>query len=268
MAPQKVTPLKVGLLIVAFAYFLFNAHSLFNLNWVGEWNRFTNISASARFDVYITDVSAFAGIVPRFIAGIIAISSVIYYMVKGTPSINRIFNILKAILVLEAIYWFGLVTTAAVEIRSLIQGPLQPSIINALASVMSGALPNLVESVVLPIVLLILAFKLNPNKPSSAIKWALISGTLLVFVFWLTNMSIWIEMIQVYGTSALTNYTVNTVSFILTVFGLLAPALSGGFTIASVRNAAHAKPQDCRGNYYSVWTVFSLGILIMDLLWR
>ncbi len=236
MAPQKVTPLKVGLLIVAFAYFLFNAHSLFNLNWVGEWNRFTNISASARFDVYITDVSAFAGIVPRFIAGIIAISSVIYYMVKGTPSINRIFNILKAILVLEAIYWFGLVTTAAVEIRSLIQGPLQPSIINALASVMSGALPNLVESVVLPIVLLILAFKLNPNKPSSAIKWALISGTLLVFVFWLTNMSIWIEMIQVYGTSALTNYTVNTVSFILTVFGLLALALSlAGFTIASVR---------------------------------
>ena len=158
-------------------------------------------------------------------------------MVKGTPSINRIFNILKAILVLEAIYWFGLVATAAVEIQSLIQGPLPHSAINLLATLMSGAIPNTIESVALPIVLLILAFKLNPNKLSSTIKWALISGTILVFVFWLTNMSIWIEMLQTYGTSVVTNYTVNTVSFILTVFGLLVLALAlTGFTVVSVRN--------------------------------
>ena len=241
MAPQKVTPLKIGLLIVALAYFLFNAHSLFNLSWVGEWNRLTT-NPTARFDIYITDVSAFVGIVPRFIAGIIAISSVIYYMVKGTPSINRIFNILKVILVLEAIYWLGLITTAAVEIRSLITGPLQPSIINVLTTLMSGVIPNTVESVAVPIVLLILAFKLDPNKPSTNIKWTLITGTLLLFVFWLTNMSIWIDILQVEGTSGVTNYSVNTVSFILTVFGLLALALfSTGFTVASVRAKPKAK---------------------------
>jgi hypothetical protein len=242
MTLQKVTPLKIGLLIVALAYFLFNAHSLFNLAWVGEWNRFTNLSAAARFDVYITDVVAFVGIVPRFIAGIIAISSVIYYMVKGTPSINRIFNILKAILVLEAIYWVGLVATAAVEIRSLIISPFHMSIANVLVSVMSGALPNFVESVAFPIVLLILAFKLNPNKPSTNIKWSLITATLLLFVFWLTNMSLWFSIVSFRGWSSVTNYPVNTVSFVLTVFGLLALSIfSIGFTVSSIRAKPVAK---------------------------
>jgi len=241
MAPQKVTPLKVGLLIVAFAYFLFNLHSVFNLAWVGEWNRLTTNSA-ASFDIYITDVSAFIGMVPRFIAGIIAVSAAIYYTVKGTASINRIFIILKAILVLEAIYWFGLVTTAAVEIRGLIISPFHTSITHVIVSVMSGALPNFVESVIFPIVLLILAFKLNPNKPSTNIKWSLITGTLLLFVFWLTNMSLWFSIVSFRGWSGITNYPINVLSFVLTVFGLLALSIfSIGFTVSSIRAKPFAK---------------------------
>ena len=230
----KVTPLKIGLLIVALAYFLFNAHSLFNLNWVGEWNRLTT-NSTPRFDIYITDVVAFVGIVPRFIAGVIAIVSVLFYMIKEAPSTKRIYNILKAILVLEAIYWFGLIATAALEIQGLIQGPI-PSISSFLTTLMSGALPNLLESVALPIVLIILAFKLNPNKPSIASKWALITGTLLIIIFWLTNMSLWISIVSYNGWIGVTNYSINTISFILTVFGLLALSIySAGYTIAFSR---------------------------------
>ena len=238
MALQKVTPLKVGLLIVALAYFLFNAHSLFNLSWVGEWNRLTN-NPTLRFDIYIEDVTAAVGVVFRFAAGIIGIVAVLYYFAKGIPSAAKLYKILKVIIVFEAIYWFGLVATAAVEVRSLIISPFHPSIINLLTSMMTGAIPAIVESVVFPVVLLILAYKLNPNKPSTTLKWTLITSTLMIFVFWLTNTSIWISIWRFRAGIGVTNYPVNTVSFILTVFGLLTLAIASiGFTITSMR----AKP--------------------------
>ena len=269
----KVTPLKIGLLIVALAYFLFNAHSLFNLNWVGEWDRFTYLSASGRFDVYITDVVAFVGIVPRFIAGVIAIVSVVYYITKETLSTKRIFNILKAILVLEAIYWFGLIATSAIEIQALIQGPL-PSISIFLTSLMSGALPNFIESVMLPIVLLILALKLNPNKPSTNIKWSLITGTLLLVVFWLTNMSLWISMVSYNGWSSVTNYPINTISFVLTVFGLLVLSIyTAGYTVAFNRAKAQMLNMKIVGviitalGMYFLWEYLSWIFFGGDYLW-
>lgn len=236
MISQKVTPLKVGLLIVVFAYFLFNAHSLFNLSWVGEWNRLTN-NSTARFDIYIEDVTAAVGVVFRFAAGIIAVVSVLYYFTKGLPSTAKLYNILKVIIVFEAIYWFGLVATAAVEVRSLIMSPFHLSIVHLLTSMMTGAIPAVVESVAFPIVLLILAYKLNPNKPSTTLKWTLISGTFLVFVFWLTNMSIWISIVSFGGWIGVTNYLINMVSFILTIFGLLALAIyAAGYTVSFSRS--------------------------------
>jgi len=239
MMSQKVTPLKVGLLIVVLAYFLFNAHSLFNLSWVGEWNRLTN-NSTARFDIYMEDVTAAVGVVFRFAAGIIAVVAVLYYFTKGLPSTAKLYNILKIIIVFEAIYWFGLIATAAVEVHSLITSPFHSSIINLLTSMMTGTIPAVVESVAFPIVLLILAFKLNPNKPSATLKWTLITGTFLIFVFWLTNTSIWISIWRFRAGIGVTNYPVNTVSFILTVFGLLALAISSvGFTVVSLRS----KPQ-------------------------
>ena len=40
MAEQKFyTPLKIGLLTVIVAYFLFNLHTMFTLEWIGEWAR-------------------------------------------------------------------------------------------------------------------------------------------------------------------------------------------------------------------------------------
>ena len=233
MISQKVTPLKVGLLIFALAYFLFNTHSLFQLNWVGEWNRITS-NPTQSFNIYIEDVVAAVGMAFRFIAGIIAFGAVAYYFRRGMPTRNRLFNILTVILVFEAIYWFGLIATAGVEVRSFALAN-HASIMGALTALMVGAIPSVVESIVLPIAILVLALKLNPNKPDRApIKWGLITGTILLFSFWLTNTSIWISMVnsRFGGWSGVTNYAVNALSFVLTVFGLLALAIfTAGYTV-------------------------------------
>jgi hypothetical protein len=230
MISQKVTPLKAGLLIVALAYLLFNIHSLFNLNWWGEWDRITS-NPTFQFYIFIEDIVAAVGMAFRFIAGIIAVAAAAYYFRKQMPSKNKLYNILKVILVCEAIYWFGLISTAGVEVYSFAQSN-HASIIGALTSLMVGAIPTVMEAIVLPIVILVLALKLNPNKPDSTpIKWGLITGTICLFVFWLTNTSIWISIVSFGGWGGVTNYPVNTISFILTVFGLLALAIyTAGYT--------------------------------------
>ena len=84
---------------------------------------------------------------------------------------------------------------------------------------------------------MVLAYKLNPNKLNQAIKWSLITGTLLVFVFWLTNTGIWIDILTADRTKAITNYAVNTVAFASTVVGLLALGIYAAWLTISSRKA-------------------------------
>lgn len=239
MAAQKYSALKVGLLIVALAYLLFNAHSLFNLNWWGEWERIAT-DPTTQFYIYIEDITAAVGIVFRFLASIIAVGATMYYFKKALPSTTKLYRILKVILIFEAIYWFGLAATAGVEVY-VSASQSYPSLNAALTYLMVGSIPAVMEAIVLPIVMLVLAFKLNPNKPAKTpIKWSLITGTIMLFVFWLTNTSIWISIQSGRGWNGITNYPINTLSFILTVFGLLALAIySAGYTIAYSRASTH-----------------------------
>ena len=235
MMAKKYSALKVGLLIVAFAYLLFNAHSLFNLNWWGEWDRITT-NPTLQFYIYIEDIVAAVGIVFRFVASIIAVGAIAYYFKKALPSTAKLYNFLKIILIFEAIYWFGLTATAGVEVYTFALRSY-PSIVSAVTSLMIGPIPTVMESIVLPIVMLVLAFKLNPDKPANIpIKWGLITGTIMIFVFWLTNSSIWFSILSYTGWVGITNYPINMVSFVLTVFGLLALAIySAIFTVAYSR---------------------------------
>jgi hypothetical protein len=226
MTTQKLSPLKVGLLIVVISYFLFTLHALFTLQWIGEWNYLTG---SFSFTIFIEDISGTIGLIFRFIASLIAVTSVIFYFSKGLPSTAKTFRILRWILVFEGIYWLGLLTTGVASVQSLVQMGLgnQP-VITLLNSLV---IPSLVESIVLPVSLFILAWKLNPNKPlKQAIKWGLITGTIYIFVFWLTNSSIWFVTLTFgKGTEYLTSYPQNLLSFILTVFGLLALAIYSAY---------------------------------------
>ena len=219
MTEQKLySPVKIGLLIVVVSYFLFTLHGLFTLQWIGEWNG----TGSFYFFIYITDISALVGLIFRFVASLIAIASVIFYFSKGLPSTEKTYKILRWILVSEAIYWLGLITTTVMSIPGL----SGQSVTSPLSSFALNVIPLLVESIVLPIALFIFAWKLNPNKPlKQAVKWGLITGTIYIFVFWLTNTSMWIITLLEKGNGYLTSYPENLLSFILTIFGLLALAI-------------------------------------------
>ena len=174
---------------------------------------------------------------------IIALAAIIYYFAKKNLSKPTAYKLLRWILIFEGIYWLGLLTTGVVSVQSLVHMGLDNApIMSLLRSLALSAIPSLVESIVPPIALFILASKLSPDKPAQkAIKWGLITGTIYIIVFWLTNTSMWfITLIYEKGTGYLTSYSQNLLSFILTTFGLLS---CWQFTQRTLRrNPAERKP--------------------------
>jgi hypothetical protein len=221
MSEQKFyTPLKVGLLIVVISYFLFTFHAMFTLSWIGEWDR---MGRSTNYTVFVEDISGIIGLAFRFAASIIALAATIFYFAKKNFSKPASYKILRVILVFEGIYWLGLLATGAYDVQGLFRGFGNRTIMSVLTSLATSVIPELVESLVLPIALFILAYKLNPNKPfKGQIKWGLITGTILIVVFWLVNTSMWIAAERQKGMEYLTSYPQNLLSFILTTIGLLA----------------------------------------------
>lgn len=218
MAEQKFfTPLKVGLLIVVISYFLFTLHAMFTLSWIGEWERFGGTV------ILVEDISATIGLIFRFAASILALAAVTVYFSKKTISKPIAYKALRWVLVFEGIYWLGLSATAGYSVQSFGLTVLHyRSIVTLLSSLLLSAIPTVLEAIILPIVLFVFAFKLNPNKPlKKSIKWGLITGTIYIVVFWLINTSIWVGVVRQKGIEYLTANPENLLSFILTVFGLL-----------------------------------------------
>jgi hypothetical protein len=236
MAEQKFfTPLKVGLLVVLVSYFLFTLHAMFTLSWIGEWNR---IGGGSFATVILTeDISATIGLVFRFAASILALAAIGIYFAKKNLSKLTVYKVARWVLVFEGIYWLGLIATAGYSVQSFGLSLFhQRSLFTLLYSLLVGVIPTVVEAIILPISLFILAFKLNPNKTlRPPIKWGLITGTIYIMVFWLINTSIWlsvvrgkgieyiwVEVTQVNGVQNLIPHPEHLVSFITTAFGLLA----------------------------------------------
>ena len=73
------SPVKIGLLLVTIAYFLFTLHGVFTLEWIGEWDRIGG--GGFRFAIFVEDITAYTCLIFRQVA-IVALSSVIYYFVK------------------------------------------------------------------------------------------------------------------------------------------------------------------------------------------
>ncbi len=146
-----------------------------------------------------------------------------FYYKKGFPFQQKTYSILRWILVLEAIYWLSLVPLAGIEVYFAFSSTLISQRSSFLSNLAWTTIPSVVESIVPPIALLILAKKLNPNKPQNqAIKWALISGVTYVLIFWLTNTGAWMQAIGLKGNQYLSAYPQHVLSFALTAFGLLA----------------------------------------------
>ena len=237
MAERKFyTPLKIGLFTVVLAYFLFALHDTFTLSWVGEWNR---IGGAHHFlmDIFVEDVVGFVGVIFRFAAGIIAFAAAAMYFYKKNISKPTLFKVLRWIVVFEGIYWLTLLPTGLYEVQDLFftRSFSQHTLWFTLNSFATNGLPVLVESLAIPAVLFILAYKLNPNKPiKGVIRWGLITGTVYIFVFWLLNLTMWITTVNISGTSYLTFNPQNLLSYVLTAFGMLALAIfSAAFAFKS-----------------------------------
>ena len=214
MVEQKFyTPLKIGLLTVTVAYFLFNLHTMLTLEWIGEWARTPGAFNTIQL---IEDINATIGNSFRMAGSVIAIVALVIYFVKKSFSKNKSYLIARVVLVFEGIYWLGLLASGASGVFRVFTSS------RSLTYSLGYVLPAVLESTIVPITLIIFAYKLSPKKPiNNSIKWGFISGTVLVFVYWLLNTGIWALVLPVKGTEYLT-YPYMMVAFISTALGLLA----------------------------------------------
>ena len=215
--PKFYSPLKIGLFVVSIAYFLFTLHALFTLSWIGEW---AGLGGSTSFWIFITDVSAYFGLIFRFIASFIAVVAIIFYFAKkGLPE-STVFKVLKWILVLEALYWVPLFLSGVMGFLPMDLSGLGVTGLS-LSLLMTTGIPCLVSSIAIPVALFKLASKLKTNKPAAdALKWGLIAGTVYVFVFWINNTGMWLATLLTKGTAYIGAYPENLLSFVLTIYGL------------------------------------------------
>ena len=218
------SPLRIGFLIVALAYFLFTFHAMFTLSWIGEWESF---SGSLRLVILIEDITANIGIASRFVASLIAFAGVILYFVKRGLSKLTIMRILRYVLIGEAIYWLGLLASGFLPLFSTLGFTTwrvngHTSTVSVLTSLLLVELPLLMQSIAIPSILFKLSYELKPNKPvKEIVKWGLIAGTAYVFVLWLNNTSLWVLTIMRQGAEYLTYYPENLLSFAFTSIGML-----------------------------------------------
>jgi len=223
--PSFYSPLKIGFLIVAIAYFLFTFHAMFTLSWVGEWEAFNEPLKSI---VFGEDISAAIGVACRLVASAIAFGGAIFYFLKKGVSTQTLMKLFRLVLIGEAIYWLGLLTTSVLSLSSTLGFTIwrvngHISTLPLFTSLLIYEVPLLVESIAIPAVLFKLSYELNPNKPvKGAIKWGLIAGALYILVFWLTNTALWIATVMRQGLQYLISYPENLFSFTLTSVGLLA----------------------------------------------
>jgi len=275
MAEQKVySPLKVGLLIVTVAYFLFTLHATFTLSWIGEWDRIGG--GALRFAILAEDVTAFSCLIFRFAASVIALATVIYYFAKKSISKSAKYKILRVVLIFEGIYWLGLATTTFFTVEGFANTIVSQPITSGLDSLLLGVIPSVVEAIILPIALFILAFKLSPNKPlKTAIKWSLITGTLYIVSFWLVYTSIWVGVVRQKGTEYLLGRPENVISFALTALGLVALAIytayvtkksSGAQTLQELKVGTIGAIILALGMYF-LWNYISW-VILADIQWN
>jgi hypothetical protein len=214
------SPLKIGLLVVTAAYFLFSLHAVLTLEWIGEWNRF---GGGFSFPVYVEDITGFAGMVFRLIAGLVAFAAIVYYLVKRGMTKPTAIKLTRIVVVLEGIYWLGLISSTYFTVQNLVTRASSFSSTEAALISLSSTGTLIIESIIIPVALFILAYNLSLNKPQKKmIKWALITGTFYILLFWISNTSNWQYAIRQKGWEYLTGHPENMLNFALTTIGLLA----------------------------------------------
>ena len=214
-------PLRVGLLLVSLSLFSYMLYEFVN----GIINR----GPLTIFFILITDIPGCVGLGFRTAAGFIAVTAILFYVVRRDLSKPEALMIVRLAVLFEAGYWFLSFFMPGILGLRVFSNP--PSSLGGLISgLMENTLPCLVQSIGLTAVLVKLFFELNPKKsPRGAIKWGLIAGTFYVFVFWLNNTGNWIATVIDKGIDYILLYPANLFSFLITTVGLLLLALYAAY---------------------------------------
>ena len=199
-------PSKVGLLLVALAYFSFSFYEM------------TISSLENKQGVIITDLPGALGLGFRTVGGFIAVVAILLYFFRSHLSKPEAIMSARFVVVLEAAYWLSLLPSGYVGITGL----FGTTMLFGTAFFFECGLPCIVESILMPIVLVKLFYELSPSRPvKNAIKWGLISGVSYLLVAWLNNMGNWVMAAMEKGIQYVSLYPVNAYSFAVTVVGLL-----------------------------------------------
>ena len=198
---------RTGLFLTALAWFTFTFYEFTN-------GLLHNVHPNAENPVWTwllgQETGGTIGLGLRTAGGLIAVIAALFYLVKKDLSQPETLMALRLTVIFEAAYWLSFLFS------------ISPRGFTNLSALIENNLPVIVQSTVLPIVLIILFFHLTPKRAATGgLKWGMISGTVYILVFWLNNMGNWIAAAMIKGIDYLTLYPANLFSFGLTVVGLL-----------------------------------------------
>jgi hypothetical protein len=159
--------------------------------------------------------------VARTVGVCLAFYAAYSYYKKGW--VESVHKIVAAVIVLEAVYLISILPTAWI-------GPD----VNDIVLIPEATIPSLVEGLILPIPLLMLAARLRwPGKAGSTAKWACLSAVTYIFALFVRFEGQWIGTIvqtdkytfffggfPYFGVSYIRDYPGNLLSFALTTLGL------------------------------------------------
>jgi hypothetical protein len=238
---------KVGLFLVALCWFSYTLY------------RFS-LSITEQI-VSFTDVPGTVGLGFRSAGGFVAVVTILFYLVKRDLSAPEATMSLRWIVIFEAIYFFCFIQSAIWGLATVIPGYSRELLI------VSTGLPCLVEAIVIPLVLAKLFIELNPKKTTrGATKWALISGTAYLLVFWFNYTMQWTAALIDKGVSFVVLYPINAFGFVLTAVGLLALILFAAFSFRRTLGKEKLMGLDLK-RIGVIVTAFGLYFDLMFLLW-
>jgi len=240
---------KLGFLAVTLAWFSFTFYEF----------AFGIVNRSVEWPIIIQDLPGTLGMGFRTGASFIAVLTVLFWIFNKDFSRPELTTCLRFVIIFEAATFVSLIPSGVYTF-------IFPELLIPLW-IVELIIPVLTESILIPVVLMKLFFALSPNKPvKTAIKWALISGTVYIFVFWLNYTCNWLGTILTSGIEYVSSYPVNLFSFCFTSVGLLLLALYSAYFTRKSIGTENLKGLDTN-KIGLIFTFFGLYFLVTYLLW-
>lgn len=218
MGNKSLWAFKIGLFIVTLTWFSFTMY---------QWGKSTyNFYPPIAF----TDLPGSIGLGFRTVTSFIALIVVLFSLAKRDMTPPETVTSFRWLVLLSAAYWIFFLPSSVWGFQFKSIGFTQEFFI------IEAGLPTLVEGIVMPTVLVVLFFKISPNKPArDAIKWGLIAAAANIFVLWFNYTAQWWSEIYLHGTEFLISSPRYGFEFIVTVCGLL---LLGVYAAVYAKNSS------------------------------